>query len=144
MNSSKPWSGIVFAFVVGVIVGGIVMAVLVRTHAIHVLRRGRPPIQEMIGKRVTENLGLTAEERAGLSRILSEYKPAFEALRDSSRAEVQRTADKMEGRIRTILSPEQQAKFDLNVARLHEQLRKHMERERGDRARAQAGVDTTR
>ena len=129
MNAGKPWSGIVFAFVVGVIVGGIVMAVLVRTHVVHVLG-GRPPIQEMIGKRLTGNLGLTAEERSKLSQILDEYGPTFEALRDSSRAEVQKTAAAMEGRMREILSPGQQSKFDLNAARMHEELRKHEERER--------------
>jgi hypothetical protein len=143
MNSGKPWSGIVFAFVVGVIVGGIVMMVLVRTHAVHVLG-GRPPLQEMIGKRLTGDLGLTADERAALSRIVNEYGPAFEALRDSSRAEIQKTAGEMEGRIREILTPEQQALFDLNVARIHEQLRKHEERERGEKPRRHGGVDSTR
>jgi hypothetical protein len=142
-SSGKPWSGIVFAFVVGVIVGGIVMVLLVRTHAVHVLG-GRPPIQQMIGQRVTEGLALTADEQAGLARILDEYKPAFEALRDSSRAEVRKTADRMEGRIRELLTSEQQAKFDQNVARIHEQLRAHAERERAADAKKRDGADTTR
>lgn len=144
MNSGKPWSGIVFAFVVGVIVGGIVMAVLVRTHVVHVLRGGPPRIHEMIGKRLTGNLDLTAEERAKLAQILKEYEPAFQAVGERSRAEVQKTADEMESRIREILSPEQQTKFDLNVARMHEQLRKHEEQERREEARKHGGVDSTR
>ncbi len=144
MNSSKSWSGIVFAFVVGVIVGGVVMMVLARTHVVHVIRGGRPPLQEVIGKRVTENLGLNADERAKLSQILDEYAPAFQALRDSSRVEIQKTADRMEARIREILTPEQQAKFDLNVSRIHEDLRKHRERERAEAAERRGGSPPAR
>ncbi len=144
MSSGKRWSGIVFAFVMGLILGGIVMAVLVRTHAVRVMREGRPPLNKMVAERVTGNLGLTPDQRAQLKQIVNEYDSAFVALRDSSRAEVRRTVDQMEGRIREILTPEQQTKFDLNVAHIHAELKKRAEHERAERAHRHGEADSAR
>jgi len=135
MNNTRAWSGIIFAFVVGVIVGGLVMAVLVRTHVVHFMRGGPPRIHEVIGKELTGDLTLTPAQREQLTQILEEYKSTFRDLGRKSREEVQKAANEMETRSRGILSPEQQTKFDENVRRLHERMKKHEERERHERRR---------
>jgi ElaB/YqjD/DUF883 family membrane-anchored ribosome-binding protein len=135
MNGKKPWSGIIFAFVIGVIVGGLVMAVLVRSHVVHFMRGGPPRIHEVIGKRLTANIDLTTAQRQEIAGILDEYESIFRDLGQKSREEVQRAANDMEARIRAILSSTQQPTFDENARRLHDRMKKHEERERREKRR---------
>jgi len=144
MNGTKPWSGIIFAFVIGVIVGGLVMAVLVRSHVVRFMRGGPHRMHEVIGRELTTNLDLTAAQREDVARILAEYESIFRELGRKSREEVETTANNMEARIRGILSPDQQTTFDENAKRLHERIQRHKEREHREEQREHRGSTPSR
>jgi HlyD family secretion protein len=79
---------------------------------------GGPSSPEQIKERLTKALGLTAEQQAKLDPILQESRQQIMALRgqelsDADRqARIQRAREAARGRIREILTPEQQARYD--------------------------------
>jgi len=144
MNGTKVWFGIVFAFVIGLIVGGFVMAALVKTHAVHFMRGGPPRMHEVIGRELTGNLELSPSQREEVAKILAEYETVFRALGQKSKDDLQATARDMETRIRGVLSPEQQKRFDENVRRVHERMEHRRDREGPAPPPASRGSDAPR
>jgi Spy/CpxP family protein refolding chaperone len=131
-NRWRLWSGVIAIFIVGMIVGGLSATVLMRSHIVHIMRKGPPPrVHEHIVNRLTEDLTLTADQRTAVERIVREFEPRFRAFEEQSRAEVKKIAGQMEDEIRGILTPEQQAKYDANLQRM----RADMERRGGARHR---------
>jgi hypothetical protein len=131
-NRWKWWSGVVAILVVGMIIGGLSATVLMRSHIVHVMRKGPPPrVHERLVNRLTEDLALTADQRTAVEGIVREFEPRFSDFEEQSRAEVKKIAGQMEDEIRGILTPEQQAKYDANLQRM----RADMERRGGGRHR---------
>ena len=120
----KAWAAVIVVFAAGLLLGGLVTGVLIRNHVIRVMRRDRPPVHEMVARRLTGDLDLSASQSAELHGILGEYGPRIEEFNRASREEVRSIAAEMEARIRTILTPAQQERYDENVKRMHERFRK--------------------
>ncbi len=124
----RAWAAVIVVFAAGLVVGGLVTTVLIRNHVIHVMRRDRPPVHEMVAQRLTGDLDMNAAQRAELDEILRQYGPRFEEFKRISRTEVRSLAEEMEARIRTILTPEQQARYDENIAKMHERFKSREKR----------------
>jgi hypothetical protein len=131
-NRWRLWSGVVAILIVGMIIGGLSATVLMRSHIVHVMRKGPPPrVHERLVNKLTEDLVLTADQRTAVEGIVRDFEPRFRAFEEQSRAEVKKIAGQMEDEIRGILTPEQQAKYDANLQRI----RADMERRGGGRHR---------
>jgi Spy/CpxP family protein refolding chaperone len=124
----RAWAAVIVVFAAGLVIGGLVTTVLIRNHVIHVMRRDRPPVHEMVAQRLTGDLDMNAAQRAELDEILRQYGPRFEEFKRISRTEVRSLAEEMEARIRTILTPEQQARYDENIAKMHERFKSREKR----------------
>lgn len=119
----KSWSGVIAVFVIGVIIGGLAMTALIRGHYVRVMRGGPPPrVHESIAQRLTRDLVLTVDQRERVERIVEEYEPRFGEFEQRSRAEVREIAQQMEARIREILTPEQQVKYDAGIKKMQEDM----------------------
>lgn len=116
----KTIAAVIVVFLAGMLVGGFLAATLMRSHLLNVIRRDRPPVHEMVAKRLTGDLALTDAQQGELEAILLEYAPRFEEFERTSREQVRSIAQEMESRIRSILTPQQQQIFDRNLARMHE------------------------
>jgi len=119
----KLWSGVIMVFIIGVIVGGLSTTVLMRSHLMHVMRKGPPRVHERIEERLTKDLALTPEQRAQVERIAGEFGMRFGEFEGRSRAEGKALATEMAARIREILTPEQQVKFDARTRKFEEEFR---------------------
>jgi Spy/CpxP family protein refolding chaperone len=119
----RLWSGVIALFIAGVIIGGLGATALMRSHFMHVMRSPHPRPNERIAGRLTANLGLTGAQRTQLDAIIREFDPRFEEFEQRSRVEVRNIAGEMEARIRSILTPDQQAKYDVNVQKIREEFR---------------------
>lgn len=119
----KLWSGVIMVFIIGVIVGGLSTTVLMRSHLMHVMRKGPPRVHERIEERLTKDLALTPEQRAQAERIAGESGARFEEFERRSRAEGKVLATQMAAQIREILTPEQQVKFDAGTRKFEEEFR---------------------
>ncbi|MDD4857877.1 MAG: hypothetical protein PHD74_07205 [Candidatus Krumholzibacteria bacterium] len=120
----RLWSGVVAVFIVGMIIGGLATTVLMRSHIGRIMRSGPPRVHVSLANRLTEDLDLTKEQREQVERITQEFKPRFGEFEQRSRAEVREIATQMEARIREILTPEQQIKFDAGLKKMQEDMRK--------------------
>jgi len=84
--------------------------------------QGAPPTVEQIRDRLVKSLGLTPEQQKRLEPILQEGREKFRALMMRSpsegerRIEGQRIREASREQIRSILTPEQRAKYDQQVA----------------------------
>jgi hypothetical protein len=122
-SKRRLWSGVIAVFIAGVIIGGLGATALMRSHLVHVMRSPHQRPHERIAGRLTANLGLTGAQRAQVDAIIREFDPRFGEFEQRSRAEVRKIATEMEERIRGILSPDQQAKYDVNVQKIREEFR---------------------
>jgi len=129
----RLWSGVIAVFIVGVIIGGLSATVLMRSHLQHVMRSGPPRAHERVAERLTGGLDLTAAQREQIERIVHEFGPRFDEFEWQSRTEIRNLATEMETQIRAVLTPEQQAKYDAHIARMHEEFkRREHEGHRGE------------
>jgi len=119
----KLWSGVIAVFIIGVVVGGLSTTVLMRSHLMHVMRKGPPRVHERIEERLTKDLALTPEQRALVERIAGESGARFEEFERRSRAEGKALATQMAARTREILTPEQQVKFDARIREFEKEFR---------------------
>jgi Spy/CpxP family protein refolding chaperone len=121
----KLWSGVIAVFVVGAIVGGLSATALIRGHLLQVMKNGPPPgVHKPIVERLTADLALTADQRVEVERIVQDYEPRFREFEQRARTEVRAVMDEMEGRIREILTPAQQAKYDAGIKKMREEMDK--------------------
>ena len=128
----KLWSGVIAVFIVGVIIGGLSATALIRGHYLNVMRSGPPRgVHKPIAERLTADLGLTSDQRAEVERIVGEYGPRFEEFRTQARTEVRKVMSEMEAKIREVLTPEQQAKFDARIERMLRDMEKRESRRHG-------------
>ena len=121
----KLLSGVVVVFIVGAIIGGLSATALIRGHFLQVMRNGPPPgVHKPIAERLTADLALTPDQRAEVERIVQDFEPRFSAFEQRARAEVRGVMNEMEGKIREILTPEQQVKYDTGIKKMHEEMDK--------------------
>ena len=121
----KLWSGVVAVFIVGAIVGGLSATALIRGHFLQVMKGGPPRgVHKPIAERLTADLALTAEQRAEVERIVQDFEPRFKEFEQRARAEVRVIMDEMESKIRVVLTPEQQVKYDAGIEKMREEMDK--------------------
>jgi Spy/CpxP family protein refolding chaperone len=121
----RLWSGVIAIFIIGVIIGGLSATALIRGHVLHVMKGGpHPAVHKPIAERLTADLALTAEQRAQVERIVGDFEPRFREFEERTRAEVRGVMDEMEARIREVLTPGQQTKFDAGIKKMHEEMDK--------------------
>lgn len=128
----KLWSGVIAVFIVGAIIGGLSATALIRGHYLHVMKSGPPRgVHKPIAERLTADLGLTPDQRAEVERIVGEFEPSFEEFQTRARTEVRAVMSEMEAKIREVLTPEQQTKFDAGIERMHQEMEKRGEKRHG-------------
>lgn len=108
----KVWLVLVVVFVLGSITGAALTGLLYRSRA-----NDRPErsAHERFEKMRTE-LNLTDEQTKAVSAILDETRNEYRALRAELRPRFDEPRQKARAKIRALLTPEQQQKFDARVA----------------------------
>jgi hypothetical protein len=121
----KLWSGVVAVFIVGAIVGGLSTTALIRGHFLQVMKSGSPRgVHKPIAEKLTADLALTPEQRAEVQRIVQDFEPRFKEFEQQARTGVRAVMSEMEARIREVLTPEQQVKYDAGIKKMHEEMDK--------------------
>jgi len=108
----KVWSVLVVVFVLGSITGAALTG-LYRSRS-GSDRSDRSPQQRF--EKMRKELNLTDEQTKAVSGILDEARNEYRALRSELRPRFEEPRMKARAKIRALLSPEQQQKFDAIVA----------------------------
>ena len=104
----KVWLVLVVVFLLGSLTGGAVTGFY--------RSMSRPNRGEPREEKLRRDLGLTAEQMKSVSAILDDTKNEYKALRQELKPRFDEPRLKARGKIRALLTPEQQQKFDAMIA----------------------------
>jgi len=112
----KVWLVLVVVFVLGSFTGGAVTGFY---RAMTRPDRNAPRDSKM--EKLRRDLSLTDDQVKSVSAILDDTKSEYKALRTELKPRFEEPRQKARGRIRAVLTPEQQQKFDAWVAQVDAQ-----------------------
>jgi hypothetical protein len=125
----KTWLVLVAVFVLGAVTG-IGISGVYRSKANASYREGRGRDHQAMFEKIRNDLNLNAEQSKDMQKVLEETAGEFRTLRGELRPRYEELRLKARGRMRAILTTEQQQKFDALMAEID--------------ARRQSGEGTTR
>lgn len=115
------WRQVAVAFLVGGVVG-VGGAWWIVPRGVHRWEHGQP--QARLLERFTRRLRLTAEQRAQVATILEATRQKIEALRAESRPRFEAIRNSTRAEIRQLLTPEQQQTFDVMDAEFERKMKR--------------------
>jgi Spy/CpxP family protein refolding chaperone len=113
MKRWKAIAGVLLVFVLGMIAGGLVSLGVIR----HQWRtRGQGAMTDFIVRRMSWRLRLDPTQREQLRAIVKEGQQEIQAVRKQVQPQVDEIFSRSDAKVRAILRPDQQARFDALVA----------------------------
>lgn len=109
MKHWKAITGVVLVFGLGMIAGGFVTLAVVRHR---LLTRGPQVFGDMIVRRLSWELKLDGPQRQQVRAIVDDAQAEMKAVRQQIRPQMAQVFENSEGKIRLLLRPDQQTKFD--------------------------------
>ena len=107
----KTWLVLVAVFLLGAVTG-VGLSGVYRSKADSSFREGRGRNHQAMFERIRNDLGLNAEQSKEMQKVLDETAGEFRTLRGELRPRYEELRLKARGRMRAILSADQQQKFD--------------------------------
>ena len=135
MVDKKMLIGVITVFVLGIVIGGLGSAVLLRGHVGRLIMAGPPRGHPGVTNVIMKGIELTEEQRDELKMITDEYEPRIEDFVRRSRKETELLFQEMEGKIEDILTPEQKIRYRKNIEIMKERFKRPPPRMEGDRRR---------
>jgi Spy/CpxP family protein refolding chaperone len=111
----KMWLVLVAVFVLGSVTGAALTGLLYRSRASNDRTGGEKAMHERFEKMRTE-LKLTDDQTKAVRAIIDETRNEYRTLRTELRPKFEEPRLKARARIRALLTPEQQQKFDAMIA----------------------------
>jgi len=116
MKNWKAIAGVCLIFILGGAAGSLGTAIIIHKRIQHYLQGGPQAMNELIAKRLTRRLDLNADQQAKLKSLLDESRDKIKDARREIQPQVVQIISEYKGKIRDILTPDQQKKFDDIVA----------------------------
>ena len=113
----KTWLVLVAVFLLGAVTG-VGLSGVYRSKANASFREGRERNHQAMFERIRNDLGLNAEQSKEMQKVLDETAGEFRTLRGELRPRYEELRLKARGRMRAILTADQQQKFDSLMAEL--------------------------
>ncbi|MDT7688162.1 MAG: motif family protein [Acidobacteriota bacterium] len=114
----KLWLAVVAVFVLGCVTGALLdSAYRLRAANARTEGRGRRESEEVFEK-MRRDLNLTEEQAASVRKILDSTRDSYRELRAETRPRFDAIRQSARTRIRALLTPEQQQRFDAKVAEM--------------------------
>lgn len=113
----KTWVVLVVVFVLGGITGAGIAGVY-RSNTSASLRGSHTRDRQAMFEKMRNDLSLTAEQSKEMRKVLDETGNEFRALRNELRPKYEELRLKTRGRMRALLTAEQQQKFDALMAEI--------------------------
>ena len=122
MKRWKAIAGVLLVFVLGMIAGGLVSLGVIR----HQWRtRGPGAMTDFIVRRMSWRLRLDATQREQLRAIVQEGQQEIQAARKQVQPQIDEIFSRSDAKVRAILHPDQQERFDVLVAERKERWQRH-------------------
>lgn len=118
MKRWKLWTGILLIFLAGGCIGAVGTGLYVRHTVLSILNGGAPVIADLVTRRLARRLDLSADQQAAVSKTVRETQLRLQQLRRRNMPEAEQIISGGIARIKTELTPRQQAKLDTLYDRL--------------------------
>jgi hypothetical protein len=116
MKNRKVIVGVLGVFLLGMVAGGLVTDRVIKKRAQQALTPGSPLAAEIVARRLSWDLGLTVDQRRQVLAIMQETQRELQAARLQIRPQMEQVFAASNGKIRAVLRPDQQEKYDRIVA----------------------------
>jgi Spy/CpxP family protein refolding chaperone len=116
MKNWKAIAGVCLVFILGGIAGGLGTSIVIHKRIQHILQGGPKAMDEIIARRLTGKLDLTPGQQARIKSLLDESRGELAGVRREMQPEMERIFLDYKVKIRDVLTPDQQKKFDEIVA----------------------------
>ena len=123
MKRSKPIIGVVLVFILGILCGSLAMHLLYKCRFETVFSSGTYSREEGIVRRFDRKLNLDDRQEEQVRAIVHEAQQEIKTVRRRIRPETEAIIEKAQAKIRAILTPEQDKKFEQMIAARKEKLR---------------------
>ncbi len=117
MKTWKLWMGILVIFLAGIGIGAVGTGLIVRHTVMNVLHGDSTAMADLVTKRLARRLDLTETQKAAVSQTVRETQLKLRELRRTYQPEAERILTDGIARIKTELTPRQQAELDAIYAR---------------------------
>lgn len=122
-TSRKAVFLVLAVFVLGILLGGLATYMFGGRVLAGMGQRG-PRDRAHLSERLTQDLGLNADQQRQLDAILAETQKKYEAIYEPVRAQAEQVRQQGRENIRAILTPEQRTKFEEILRRIDEERKK--------------------
>lgn len=112
MKNWKAITGICLVFLLGMVAGGLVTVRVITRRVERIAQGGPQAVNELIVKRLTRRLDLDASQSGKLMDIVVETRGELKTVRTQVAPQVDDILTGAEKKVRAILKPEQEGKFD--------------------------------
>ena len=120
MKRLRGFLGVFLIFFFGVIVGVALTGGTIWKEMHDVIEGGPDAVVAKIGDRLAKEMELDDAQKKMLDQIVTETRIELRGIRAESQPRVRETLAKAEGKVRAVLGPEQQKKFDQIIGRSRE------------------------
>ncbi|HXI84238.1 MAG TPA: hypothetical protein VNL17_09125 [Verrucomicrobiae bacterium] len=114
MKNWKAIVGVIVVFVLGGLAGSITTIAVVRHRLVH--GHGDQMMADMIVRRLSWELRLDRDQRVQLRTIVAEGQQEMKVVRKQIQPQVEDILTRSEAKVRVVLRPDQQEKFDKLIA----------------------------
>ncbi len=116
MQNWKTIVGVVGVFVLGMIAGGLVTARVLQKRVPRPWPPGSPVVVDWVVRRLDWQLGLDREQRQQILAIMQETQRALQKTQAQIRPQMDKIFAESNQKVRAVLRPDQQEKYDRIVA----------------------------
>ena len=116
MKNWKVIVGVLGVFLLGMVAGGLVTARFIKKRAQQAFATGSPLATEFVARRLSWDLGLNTDQRRQVLAIMQETQRELQAVCLQIRPQTEQIFTESNGKIRAVLRPDQQEKYDRIVA----------------------------
>lgn len=122
MKSIRPAAVVFLVFVIGILCGTFGTHLFYRYRIESIISGRAPSREEAIVHRIDRRLKLDARQLEQVRSIVHETHKEIRALRQQLRPQTEAVIEKAQARIRTLLTPEQQATYEKMIAERKERM----------------------
>ena len=116
MSRRKAILGVFLVFFMGVVCGIILSGKFIEFRVRRAISSDVAEIRHMIERRLAQTLSLTPAQTRELTPVLSTGQEEIEHIRASSKPQIHATIERIRIQIRSLLTPEQAARYDALIA----------------------------
>jgi hypothetical protein len=128
MNNWKLWTSLLFAFFLGLSVGGLGAGFFIKQSIKQFTHAGQTKTKNIIMRKLSHDLNLTQAQRAKVEPIVSEALKDIAQIQQAQKPKIDAVIENSVAQIKTQITPAQEKKLDIFVQKLQRRQARRLKR----------------